>query len=371
MKNDLYKHEKSDSVKWVLTLIAFLIVGVLLAAVITQGFKTANPWGWLDKEHEHNYVDGACAECGEEQPKQTGGAVIGESTGNNMQLMKKTLTSAQYAEYGVSPLAESAYVLTATITPANAYVKGVNWSAVFVDAESEWAAGKSVEDYLTVTPDAENSQSATVTCLMSFGEQIKITASSQDNEDIKAECIVDYAARFRNLSGSLTAKRTIASTQVKTQTYSFGQEIVQMDVTSGGRNQVYENVFGGHHSFSTGTVIEQATEKYTLVISDGLKTAMQAQGLTVTFTEKEITKTTGMMFDKVCMNTHLGISSSSADWEKLMNAVGNNAEDYDFLIRYSVSTEHDATSTSCKVKLNAASMISVEGLNLDKTTLLF
>lgn len=162
MKNDLYKHEKSDSVKWVLTLIAFIIVGVLLAAVITQGFTTANPWGWPDKECEHEYVDGICTECGEKQPEQTGGAVIGESTGHNMQFMKKTLTSAQYAEYGVSPLAESAYVLTATITPANAYVKGVNWSAAFVNAESEWAAGKSVENYITVTPDAENSQSATV-----------------------------------------------------------------------------------------------------------------------------------------------------------------------------------------------------------------
>ena len=37
---ELYEHKKSDTVKWVLTLIAFIVVGVLIAGLIA---------GWFDK----------------------------------------------------------------------------------------------------------------------------------------------------------------------------------------------------------------------------------------------------------------------------------------------------------------------------------
>ena len=41
--NELYEHKKSDTVKWVLTLIAFIVVGVLIAGLIA---------GWFDKNEE-------------------------------------------------------------------------------------------------------------------------------------------------------------------------------------------------------------------------------------------------------------------------------------------------------------------------------
>ena len=34
---ELYEHKKSDTVKWVLTLIAFIIVGVLIAGLTQAG----------------------------------------------------------------------------------------------------------------------------------------------------------------------------------------------------------------------------------------------------------------------------------------------------------------------------------------------
>ena len=39
----LFEHKKSDTVKWVLTLVAFLIVGVMLAGIIC---------GWFEKEEK-------------------------------------------------------------------------------------------------------------------------------------------------------------------------------------------------------------------------------------------------------------------------------------------------------------------------------
>ena len=38
MKNELQQHKKSDSVKWILTLVAFLLVGVTLGGILLGVF---------------------------------------------------------------------------------------------------------------------------------------------------------------------------------------------------------------------------------------------------------------------------------------------------------------------------------------------
>ena len=51
----------------------------------------------------------------QEQPEDNGGAVVGESTGNGVKLMTAKIAKEDYAANGISPLAETAYTLTATI----------------------------------------------------------------------------------------------------------------------------------------------------------------------------------------------------------------------------------------------------------------
>ena len=41
--NELYQHKRSDTIKWALTLLAFILVGVMLAGIIC---------GWFDKKDE-------------------------------------------------------------------------------------------------------------------------------------------------------------------------------------------------------------------------------------------------------------------------------------------------------------------------------
>ena len=43
MSNELYEHKRSDTIKWVLTLLAFILVGVMLAGIIL---------GWFEKKEE-------------------------------------------------------------------------------------------------------------------------------------------------------------------------------------------------------------------------------------------------------------------------------------------------------------------------------
>ena len=136
-----------------------------------------------------------------ENPEQNyvadgGGAIIGESTGNGVSLMSAKISPEDFAVNGVSPLAESAYQLTATITPDNADDKTVDWTVLFVNPSSDWASGKTVTDYVTVTPTADGALSARVECLKAFGEQIKVIVTSRADTNITAECTLDYARKI-------------------------------------------------------------------------------------------------------------------------------------------------------------------------------
>lgn len=184
--NDLQKHKKSDGVKWVLTVIAVLLLAVAVTAAITQGFKNWNPYGWLDKKDA------------EETPAEEkfGGMLIGDSSGDGIAVTSIPIARANYAANDISPLAESAYTLTATVTPEDASNKAVDWAVSFVNSESEWAAGKTVTDYVTVTPTADGALTANVECLEAFGEQVTVTVTSRDNAEATASCTVDYAKRM-------------------------------------------------------------------------------------------------------------------------------------------------------------------------------
>ena len=111
-------------------------------------------------------------------------------------LVKTVLTAEEYAEYGVSPTAETAYTLTATVTPANASNQALDWSIAWVNEGNGWVSGKEVTDYVTVVPVTTGGKTATVTCLQGFGEQIKITVKAKSDESKFAMCTVDYTQKL-------------------------------------------------------------------------------------------------------------------------------------------------------------------------------
>lgn len=120
------------------------------------------------------------------------GAVLEESENSGVALMSTKIDTADYEAYGVSTLADTAYTLTATITPSDATNKDVTYSVAWKNASSSWANGKTVTDYVTVKQATTGSLTATVTCLKGFSEQIIITCAVTDNVDLKATCTVDY-----------------------------------------------------------------------------------------------------------------------------------------------------------------------------------
>ena len=116
-------------------------------------------------------------------------------TPQNGKLMRLSVTRAAAADGGYAPV-----TLSATVLPETATDKSVDWSVAFIDAESDWATGKTVTDYVTVTPASDGAATATVQCLEDFGEQIVVTATSRDNPEAAAQCTVDFVKRISGMT---------------------------------------------------------------------------------------------------------------------------------------------------------------------------
>ena len=187
---ELYEHKKSDTVKWVLTLIAFIVVGVLIAGLIA---------GWFDKGEDSLPVQNEAATI------QDGGMSVTPSAANGIRLMAAERTATD-----VSPLAETSYTITATIEPASAR-QNANWSLAWANGSSAWANGKTVTDYVTITPTEEGSLTATLACVKPFSEQVILTVSAMGNADKTATCTVDYQQRL-NINSLKLGGATLSTT---------------------------------------------------------------------------------------------------------------------------------------------------------------
>lgn len=137
--------------------------------------------------------------------QENGGLAVDKSAqGSGISLVSTHIPVALYEEYGISPAAENAQTITATVSPDNdATNTGVTWSAAWEDPSSEWATGKEVQEYLTLTPAGEGykeSKTVTVQCLQAFGEKIVITCKSVDNPAVQATVKAHYVQKLEDFT---------------------------------------------------------------------------------------------------------------------------------------------------------------------------
>lgn len=79
------------------------------------------------------------------------------------------------------------HTLTATVLPESAENKAVDWSVAW----AQTAITYDVEDYVTVTPQSDGSNVATVTCLQPFAGNIIITVTTREG-GFTAQCVCKY-----------------------------------------------------------------------------------------------------------------------------------------------------------------------------------
>ncbi len=131
---------------------------------------------------------------------ENGGTVIDEVENNGISLLSAKLPRAAYAANDIDPQADSAYMLTAVVEPADASDKNVVWSIAWKNSESTFASGKTVTDYVTITPTSDGALTARAVCKQAFGEQIIISVKPvKGDSTVRANCTVDYVQKFLGL----------------------------------------------------------------------------------------------------------------------------------------------------------------------------
>lgn len=176
--------------------LAILILAVCVTAAMTQGFTDWNPYGWFDApaadEQTPESDDPAPEEPTEEPP-----AVLDANITNSPHIKIAMSPATSSAEDGSEPYTKSV-TLTATVMPIDAPDKTVDWSVEWNEAPTYGA--DPVTDYVTVAPQSDGSNIATVTCLKPFGNDTIIVRVTTRVGGFVAEAEVFYSGTPTNLS---------------------------------------------------------------------------------------------------------------------------------------------------------------------------
>lgn len=254
--NELYEHKRSDTVKWVLTLFAFIFVGVMLAGIIL---------GWFDKKEE--------LPAEEEQTEQ---AAVIDGEGNAMDAdmvypmpAKMSFSAQTFAQFGESNAVTSEQSvdvrIQAYVTPDDAANKEVDFSVAWGNAPTH--GSEDVTNYLTVTPDSDGSTTATVSCKKSFGDDTIIITVTTREGGYTATCTVSFtgiASGIEITSSTATKKSTSARGEYyelgTSKTYTFNIGLTNAFNDAAGNLSVTEiggegNMYFGNGSYNDGGYI--------------------------------------------------------------------------------------------------------------------
>ena len=269
--------EKNKTIKRLsAVLFAVLLLAALVLSVLTKGFTD-----W---------------QFGKEQPTVNdlnSNIVITPQEGNGgirlmAEFQPEITGSGDDADYEGATL-----TITATVSPDNsADNTGLDWSMTFKNPSSAWATGKTLSDYMTLTPsgtDAAGSKKVSVKCLKPFGEQVVITATSQDNPEVTASCTADFAQRIESAAlkfGDLNVNLG-GDTNVKWELNPNGTGVGGATSVTSSKSDVY-------------TLAEDFTYTVTLTSNNGF---FQLDGKTITFTDPGDVTTGGITFDYAQFDT--------------------------------------------------------------------
>lgn len=345
--------EKNRTIKRLsAVLFAVLLIAALVLSVLTKGFTD---WRF-----------------GKELPTVndlTGNVVVTPQESGGIRLMAEFLPEITGSDMNTDYESET-LTITATVSPDNsADNTGLDWSMAFKDPSSAWATGKTLTDYMTLTPsgtDAAGSKKVSVKCLKPFGEQVVITATSQDNPEVTASCTADFAQRIESATlkfGDLNVSLG-GDTNVKWELNPNGTGVGGATSVTSSKSDVY-------------TLAEDFTYTVTLTSNNGF---FQLDGKTITFTDPGDVTSGGITFDYAQFDTlHMMIIDRIDDFcfyeasvSELIPYFSEITDGYLFDVTLTFTGEHTEQVFSSVLKVNGYTNSSViSDVQFDNSGLVF
>ena len=218
MRNELYEHKLSDTVKWVLTLVAFIVVGVMLAGIIL---------GWFEKSPSAEEQEQAAVIDGDGNAMDAG-TLYRMPEKMTFTAARSGIPLAQFGEPGGTPSTARAEVrIEAYVVPENATNREVDFSVAWGDGAQRSA--EPVTNYVTVTPESDGSRVATVACIKGFGDDIILITVTTRDGGFQATCTVTFEGAPSSLKFMYNDTEYSSSSEITVQAnaeYSIGLELV-------------------------------------------------------------------------------------------------------------------------------------------------
>lgn len=365
------KKQKNIGVKALCSVLIVLLLATIGIAIPSKGFTD---WSKFKKNPQVEQPD----KPGVVKPDS--GLIIDQIVANGMLL--STGTAAADEDGNMSQL------FTATITPLNATNKEVNWAIAFKNPDSEWATGKNIDDYVTVTPTSDGALTATVTCKAAFGEQIELTVTSRSNPGAYAVASIDYAKRLQSASVTVSGDENYifdaSSSAVtiklfgleQTKNFTLGTIAYVPEPTDG------QSVSAKTFARSLGTMSPEdssVTVSYRIVASDELKAAYAgtASG------SVEVSAPTEYTILEALFNVDLYVYKSNtsgkgcqyyeltSSWNNISAAL-RNLSGHAFTLYVKASDSYSAIETAYTVSIDKSNLTtSVSSVALSQGSIIF
>lgn len=168
------------------------VVAVLLAIIMAASIVLGVGFGVYGKNTNDWFKPKQDANQEQQDPEQPGQPSEGEQVESTARVMLMSGATVASENGSVSK------TLTATITPASAENKKVNWSVSWADDAA--LKDKNISEYITVTPASDGALTATVTCKKAFRGSMAIVKVVTRDGGYAATCTVAYEGKPTSMS---------------------------------------------------------------------------------------------------------------------------------------------------------------------------
>ena len=378
--NELYQHKKSDSIKWIITFVALILLAVSVVALGAQVFGDGFNQTPTTETTPENKTDNTPINPVEPVEPLEPIEATGFSTMKIQNSEKMKLSASAPAAYASTN--GSTVELNATAYPVGSQNGGFVWTAKWANPNSTFAKGKDVYNYIELE-GTTGSGTCYVSALQPFGEQIVITVSTVFNPNAIATCTVDYSEKWLDTQYLETYTDNFIQNQ---EIYSGGMNWSVNAIMHGTKQELidaYQNHDSIDFSYLKSDIytldMTQDDYRYTVTVAEEFYDALEQVGIdleewhSVTFDySQDITP--AMVLNSLCCGEIIPLFGGEVDYDLInkFNEAIKLWDDSAIYIDVELVSEFGTETFHFNLAFDEASIVDIStNVELNETNIIF